>query len=144
MVHFNWTQLIPGVGHELVHVATGLVVSGMLISIAIVGRLALGNGEKAVVPANKVSIKGFMELITEFIVYLANLVMGKAGMKFVPMFAALFTFIFINNLMGLIPGMTPATDNMNTTFAVGLFSFVTYNLWGLKENEIITNYLLNK
>ena len=33
----------------------------------------------------------------------------------------------INNLVGILPGMTPATQNMNTAFAVGIFVFVTYN-----------------
>ena len=32
--------------------------------------------------------------------------------------------------------MTPATDNVNTTIAIGLFSFVAYNYYGFKEHGI--------
>jgi F-type H+-transporting ATPase subunit a len=52
------------------------------------------------------------------------------------MFASIFFFILVNNFVGLIPGMTPATDNLNTTIGVGLFSFVIYNFYGIKENGL--------
>ncbi len=136
MVHFNWTQLIPGVGHEYIHVATALIVSLFLIVFAVLGRVALGTGEAAIGPSGKLSIKGVFELITEFIVSLTVMVIGEKGRHYTPMFAAIFLFIFINNITGLLPGMTPATDNMNTTIAVGLFSFIIYNLFGLKEHGI--------
>ncbi|MBY0452853.1 MAG: F0F1 ATP synthase subunit A, partial [Bdellovibrionaceae bacterium] len=41
--------------------------------------------------------------------------------------------ILFNNLIGLIPGMTPATENFNTTFAFGVFSFIAYNFIGVKH-----------
>lgn len=136
MVHFNWTQLIPGVGHHYLHVATAILATSLLIIMAFVGRLALGSGEKAVVPAGKFSVKGFFEIIHEFVVGLSVQVIGEEGKKFAPMFAAIFFFVLINNLLGLIPGMTPATDNLNTTIAVGLFSFIAYNFYGFKEHGI--------
>jgi len=134
--HFNWMLLVPGVSHETVHVATGLAVGSMVVVGALAGRWALGSGEAAIVPAAKFSLKGVIELILEFIVGLSEMVIGEEGKKFVPMFAAIFLYVWINNLVGLIPGMTPATDNINTTFALGLFSFATYNYYGLKEHGI--------
>jgi F-type H+-transporting ATPase subunit a len=134
--HFNWLQLIPGVTHENVYVATGLTVGSALIVTAVAGRMALGSGEQAVAPAAKVSLKGIIELILEFIVGLAEMVIGEEGHKFVPMFAAVFFYVWVNNLVGLIPGMTPATDNINTTLALGIFSFVMYNYYGLKEHGL--------
>ncbi len=32
--------------------------------------------------------------------------------------------------------MTPATDNLNTTLALGIFTFVVYNYYGLKEHGL--------
>jgi F-type H+-transporting ATPase subunit a len=136
MTHFNWLQLIPNVTHEVLHVATAIAAGILLIVIAIAGRLALGKGDAAVAPASSFSLKGILELVTEFIVDLSELVIGDEGKKFVPMFSAIFFYVLINNFIGLIPGMTPATDNLNTTFAIGLFSFVIYNYYGLKENGI--------
>lgn len=136
MTHFNWTQLIPGVTHENVHIATAVATTGLMGLLALAGRLALGTGDKAVTPAGSISLKGFLEVITEFIVGLVDMVIGEHGRKYVPMFAAIFFYIWINNLVGLLPGMTPATDNINTTFALGLFSFAVYNFYGLKENGL--------
>ena len=62
--------------------------------------------------------------------------MGEEGRKFVPLFAAIFFYILFSNLFGLIPGLTPHTDNINTTFALGLVSFLAYNFFGLKENGL--------
>lgn len=134
--HFNWLHLVPGVSHETVHVATAVATSGLLVAAAFAGRAALGSGEKAVTPAGHFSFKGILELIVEFIVGLTDMVVGEDGRRFVPMFAAIFFYVWINNLVGLLPGMTPATDNINTTLALGLFTFITYNYYGFKEHGL--------
>ena len=136
MVHFNWLQLIPGVGHHYIHVATAMAVTLLIVLFAIVGRMALGSGEQAIQPAGKFSIKGIFEAILEFIISLIDMVVGERGRIYIPLFGSIFLFIFLNNIFGLVPGMTPATDNLNTTLAVGLFVFVAYNLLGLKENGV--------
>ena len=132
-MHFNWTQLIPGVGHHYIHVATLIIVFTVLILIGLRARVALGTGEQSIVPVGKISARGFFEMITDMIGGLADQVIGHHGRTFAPYFASLFTFILLNNFVGLIPGMTPATDNFNTTFAFGVFSFLAYNAVGLKE-----------
>ncbi|RYZ78588.1 MAG: ATP synthase F0 subunit A, partial [Proteobacteria bacterium] len=86
------------------------------------------------------SLRGIVELVTEFITSLIDTVIGHHGRRFAPMFASVFFFIFCNNLIGIIPGMTPATENINTTFAMGCFMFLTYNFLGIKENGVV-NYL---
>src|SRR3982751_4120422 len=101
--HFNWLMLVPGVTHENVYVATGAAMSGVLIATAIAGRAVLGKGEAALAPASKLSLKGVVELILEFIVGLADMVIGEEGHKFVPMFAAIFLFVWGQNLVGLLP-----------------------------------------
>lgn len=134
MVHFNWTQLVPGVHHDNLHVATAIVAGGILGVFALVGRMALGTGDQAVVPSGKFSLKGIFEVITEFIIGLVDMVIGEDGRKYTPFFAAIFFYVLINNFIGLIPGMTAATDNMNTTLALGLFIFAVYNVMGVKAN----------
>lgn len=131
---FNLTELIPGVGHEYTHVATAGIATAALVVTSFVARAALGSGEKAIIPTDKFSIRGLFELATEFMAGLVDMVIGHHGRKFIPMFASIFTFILVNNLIGILPGMTPATENMNTTLAMGIFVFLTYNFMGLKEN----------
>ncbi len=127
-------MLVPGVTHDNVHVATATAVGGILVATAFAGRAVLGSGDAAVAPASRFGLKGFIESILEFIVGIVDMVIGEDGRKYVPMFASIFFFVWVQNLVGLIPGMTPATDNINTTLAVGIFSFLVYNFYGLKEN----------
>lgn len=135
MSAFNWMSL--AVGHELEHVATAGAASAVLLVAGYYARTQVQkNDDQAVAPASRLSIKGIFELITEFILGMVDMVIGEHGRKYVPMFAAVFTFILFNNLIGVIPGMTPATEYMNTTLAMGLFMFVAYNFLGLKENGL--------
>lgn len=135
-MHFNWTQLIPGVGHHYTHVATLLIVTVVLALIGLRARATLGSGEAAVIPTGKFSVRGIFEILTETIGDVSTQVIGHHGRDFAPYFTAVFTFILFNNLIGLLPGMTPATDNFNTTFAFGIFSFLAYNVVGLKHGGL--------
>ncbi len=131
---FNWTQL--AVGHEYAHVAT-LGLSGVVfLGMGLYARKNLGTGDEAAAPASKFSIRGLLEINIEFISNLAHSVIGHNAAPYVPFFAAMFGFILFNNLLGVLPGMTPATENINTTFAFGIFSFLTYNYIGLKHGGL--------
>ncbi|MFN8790187.1 MAG: F0F1 ATP synthase subunit A [Bdellovibrionales bacterium] len=136
---FNWTQLIPGVGHEYAHVATLGIATAASVGLGMVARAQLGQGQVAVTPTSRFSIRGVFELITEFIYKLANQVIGHEGKHYVPYFSSVFFFILLNNYIGVLPGMTPATENINTTLAFGVFSFLAYNFIGIKKGG--THYL---
>lgn len=139
MGHFNWLQYFFHFDHQYTHVVMAAFVSVLILAIGAYARMSLGTGEVAVAPASKFSIRGFFELITETTYDLATLIIGHDGYKYVPLAASIFAFVLINNLIGLVPGMTPATDNLNTSFAIGIFSFVYYNYIGLKYEGL--NYL---
>lgn len=135
-MHFNWLQLLPGVGHTYAHVATLFATSALIALIGVVARVSLGKGQAAVIPTGKFSVRGIFEVLTEYIGGLSEQVIGHHGRVFAPYFTAIFTYILFNNLVGLIPGMTPATQNFNTTFAFGVFSFVAYNFIGIKHGGL--------
>lgn len=138
MVHFNWTQFIPGVGHHYIHIATAAIVTFLILILGLLAFSAI-KAAKSPAPSGHFNIKGVFEALTEFIVGLVDTVIGKHGRIYVPFFGALFFYILFNNLVGLLPGMTPATDNINTTAAVGLVSFLIYNTLGIKEHGFV-NY----
>ena len=133
---FSLTSLIPGVGYEYAHVATAGIVTLGLTAVALKARRDLGSGEKAIAPVGNFSIRGVFELITEFITGLSDSIIGHHGRAYVPLFASVFLFTVVNNYVGVIPGMTPATENMNTSFAMGVFIFIAYNYIGLKTNGL--------
>jgi F-type H+-transporting ATPase subunit a len=128
------TSLIPGVGTEYSHVATFAIASVGAIALGFLGRAQLGVGEFSVAPASRFSVRGLFELLTEFIQGLSDMVIGEHGRSYVPLFASVFFFVLINNLIGVVPGMVPATENLNTTLGMGFIIFAYYNYMGLKEN----------
>jgi F-type H+-transporting ATPase subunit a len=130
------TSLIPGVGTEYAHVATFAIASVGAVTLGFIARSQLGSGEYSVAPASTFSIRGLFELLTEFIQGLTDMVIGEHGRHYVPLFASIFFFVLINNLVGVIPGITPATENLNTTLGMGLIIFLYYNYMGLKENGL--------
>lgn len=131
---FNWTQIIPGVGHEYSHIATAGIVSTALIASSVAAKVALGSGQHSVIPAGQFSLRSLFEMCTEFIVGLVDMVIGHHGRNYIPMFSAVFTFVFVNNLVGVLPGMSPATENINTSLGMGVFMFLFYNFEGLRVN----------
>lgn len=128
--HFTWFDLL-GVGHHYTAVAAAVTATILIVLLSVVGRLALGSGEAAIEPAGQLTIKGFFEAFVEFMAGVVHQVLGHHSEHLIPMFGALFFYIVFNNLLGLIPGMTAATSDINSAFSIGLFSFVAYNAIGV-------------
>jgi len=116
------------------HTATALLVMMGLLLFALRARQQLATVTDPVVPDDGFSARNIAEVITEFITNLSESVIGHDGPKYVPLFASLFVFILGSNLIGLIPGFTPPTDNFNVTLALGVVSFVAYNYYGLQAH----------
>jgi F-type H+-transporting ATPase subunit a len=57
-----------------------------------------------------------------------------------PLLAAIFIYVFLSNLLGVIPGFLPPTSNINTNLAIGLTVFIYYNAMGIKRTGF-KNYL---
>ena len=136
VVDFNWFELIPGVTSENAYVATSIAVTGLLVVVSLAARFALGSGDTAIAPADRLSLKGVFEVVVEALISFNDMVLGPEGRAFTPLFGAIFVYILASNLIGLVPGMTPPTENFNTTLSVGLFSFVIYNYYGFKEHGV--------
>lgn len=130
--HFTWFDA-AGVSHAHTYVAANITVTALLVVFSFAAKAALGTGEKAVVPAGSLSIKGFSETLVEYIDDLVTSVLGAGTRNYVPLFGSIFFFVIMNNLFGLLPGMTAATGNINAALAIGAFSFVVYNVMGVKQ-----------
>lgn len=131
--HFTLFDL-ANISHENTVFAANMTVTALVVLYSFAARFALGKGDYAVVPASKFSLKGFTELLVEFIDTLTSDVIGAKARQFMPMFGAIFFFIAFSNLFGLIPGMTAGTSNINVAFAIGVFSFLAYNFIGIKHS----------
>jgi len=71
----------------------------------------------------------FIDGLEDFTVSL----MGEEGRKVYPVLCALFLFIAMQNLLGLMPGCDAPTANVNTNIGMAVFVFVYYNYLGIKR-----------
>lgn len=143
---FNWLSLIPFMKehdniHHYGHVFMAVAVTILILITSLIARIqlaaALKREDEGLVPDEKLTFRNFFEIVAEKLYGLAENVMGKDGAeKYFPIVGALFLFIFVSNIVGLIPGLLPPTDNLNTTFALGAFVFLYYNYVGLRENGL--------
>ena len=111
----------------------GFTILAMAIALSI---LYLFKEPKAI-PQNpgQVLLEGYLNFVRQLLV--ENI--GKEGLKYVPLVAALGLFIFFSNLFTLIPGFDAPTANLNTTLALGLIVFFYYNWEGIRKHGV--NYL---
>lgn len=56
---------------------------------------------------------------------------GHNGRKYARILGPVAFFILVANLLAFIPGFQPPTSDLNTTFALGVMSFLMYNLVGI-------------
>ena len=57
---------------------------------------------------------------------------GEEGRWFFPIIATIFLYVFIGNLIGLIPGFFPPTASINTPLSCALVVFVVTHFIGIK------------
>jgi F-type H+-transporting ATPase subunit a len=56
--------------------------------------------------------------------------------KYLPLVATVGSFVFISNVVGIIPGFESPTSNINVTLPLALVVFFYYNYEGIRENGV--------
>lgn len=138
---FNWIHYVPFLNALPVHVAMALLIGAVLVFCTFVARTQLlrtmQTPDGALVPEDRLTFRNFFEIVAENLYKLTEMVLGHHDAPiYFPVIGTLFIFIFTANLIGLIPGFLPPTDNLNTTLALGTFVFAYYNYVGLKAHGI--------
>jgi F-type H+-transporting ATPase subunit a len=119
------------------HVAAALLVGLILLLVGSRARTQLNAAEGGgVVPEAGISVRNIIEMFLEAVYGQMKSIIGPEASRYFPVIATLALYILICNLMGLIPGFLPPTDNWNTTFACAFFVFIYYNYHGLRVNGI--------
>ena len=132
---FTWYQLLgfSNVPHWIVG---SLVVFSILTILSAAVYMALQKRGASLVPEKRGSLVHFFDLVVERLLQLSESVMGEEGKKFFPLIGALFIYILVSNLLGLIPGFLPPTNNLNTNFACALTVFIFYNYQGFRAHGL--------
>lgn len=110
------------------HVVFSWVVMLVLVAVGVVAAR-----RPALVPGG---LQNALEAVLEFVQRLVDDVIGPEGHRFVPLVATLGLYIFAGNLLGLVPGFTAPTDNVNTTASCALVVFCTYHWIGIRKHGL--------
>ncbi len=79
-----------------------------------------------------------MESYLEGVISMGKDVIGEEkAKKYLPLIATLGLFIFVANMMGIIPGFESPTGNINMTLALALVVFFYYHYEGIKKSGVI-------
>ncbi len=122
----------PGIHH--IYMGVFVFILLLIMGVRYKGTLA-SLKEKAIVPDKKMTLRNFVEIICDGTLAMMSGVMGeKAARYFLPFIGTLAFFILFSNLIGLVPGFLPATDSLNTNFAMAIPVFLATHYYGLKTN----------
>jgi len=81
-------------------------------------------------------LQQLLEIGVESINAMLDGFIGKNGRKYFPVMAGFAFFILASNLITNVPGFQPPTSDLNTTVALGLMSFLTYNAIGIRNQGL--------
>jgi F-type H+-transporting ATPase subunit a len=115
-----------GVAHAAAY--THVTYTWLVMLILIVSALFLAKKIK-LVPEGR---QNFFEVVIDGLENFMVGITGPEGKFFFPFVATLFLFIFVSNLIGLVPGCFSPTANLNTTLAMALCTFVLTHIIGVK------------
>ncbi len=123
--------------HSVEHVVFGVVAFVIALLLAIATGRELRKRIEDPVPAPRFTLGSFIEMILDAAFGVMSDLSGREkAVQFLPLIGALGVFILISNLLGLIPGFAPATDNWNTNVAMAIVVFFYYHYMGFKYHGV--------
>jgi F-type H+-transporting ATPase subunit a len=111
------------------HVVMEILVAILLVALLFFLRARLSVDKPGVT-------QHIFEILRDFVVGEADDQVGHDGRHHVTLFMALFLFVLLGNLIGLIPGFISPTQAIWVPAGCALVAFVYYNIVGLKKNGL--------
>jgi F-type H+-transporting ATPase subunit a len=113
----NFAQAYP-------HVIYSWVVMIILIALSVVAAKSVTLIPSKAQNVFELLISGMEEFMIE--------ITGEEGRWLFPLIATVFIYIFVANLIGLVPGFMPPTANLNTTLSCALVVVIFTHVIGIK------------
>ncbi len=130
---FMWLEGITQSLNQPDHVVTFAIMCVLFLILGIIYRAKTSNVEKALVPDKGITFRNIYEFFGDFIYNLSKSTIGeKEGPEYFRFFMFYFLLIFMSNLIGLVPGFMPPTENLNTGLGLGILVFLYYNWHGIR------------
>ncbi|MBI5967311.1 MAG: F0F1 ATP synthase subunit A [Deltaproteobacteria bacterium] len=133
---FIWFSFLPLLSNLPPQVSIALFVLAVLTLLAYLGfrQVASSDPAEALIPSDRLTLRNIFELLAEAILKFVDDIIGPRGREFLPLIGTLGFFILFSNLLGLVPGFLPPTDNLNTTVACALIVFFATHYYGIKAH----------
>jgi len=100
----------------------------ILVALSFAVRSKLAGPDGGLLPDEGITLRNLVEVVVEGLATLGRQTIGHEYRKFFPLVGAIFFFILISNLLGLVPGVGGASSDINTGFAWAIIVFCVY--WG--------------
>lgn len=126
-------------GHVTVNhvLMTGVVVVLLAVIALWVRRSYSGSREDVVLPDDGLTWRNFIEFTFDYMLeQMSQLMPREAAKEYLPLIVTLTLFILFSNLLGLVPGFLPPTQNLNTSLALAVGVFFSYNAIGFGHNGL--------
>jgi F-type H+-transporting ATPase subunit a len=114
--------------HAYPHVIYSWVVMAILIIFGAIAAKGVG-----LIPKKG---QNFFEIIVSGIEDFMVDITGEEGRWLFPLVATIFIYIFVGNLIGLVPGFFPPTASLNTTLSCALVVVVFTHIIGVKYHGV--------
>lgn len=75
--------------------------------------------------------QNFLEMVVTYLLNQIDSTMGPNGRKLTSLIITLFLFLVVSNEMGLVPGLTSPTNDINTTLGLALMVIVLVHVLGM-------------
>jgi F-type H+-transporting ATPase subunit a len=133
---FEWVHVIPGLKMLPAHLSHTIIVMLFLVPLVWSVSRKLRNIDLDVIPPRRFGALAFFEMLYEAVLDLATGILGHHAPRFMYLVGGLGVYILFSNLLGIIPGLAPPTDNVNTTAACALTVFFASHYYGFKEQGL--------
>jgi F-type H+-transporting ATPase subunit a len=138
---YNFFTNASHVFHIPAHTIALTFGSLVFLAIGIYYRAKVSTVANVVIPDKGISVRNIVESLAQMMMNTARSVMGEESTKrYFPYVIFVFCFILITNVMGVFPGSMSPNQNLNTTLALGIFTFIYFNFQGIRAVGFV-NYM---
>lgn len=138
---FSWFHLVPGVesgtlfpfAHDHGYTVLGACFASVLVilfALVVRGQLNKAMSREGIARYHadeKLSLLTVAEVLVGALMGLMDDVMERKYTRaFLPLIAGLFFYIFTCNILAIVPGFQPPTDNINTNIGMAVVVMLTY------------------
>jgi F-type H+-transporting ATPase subunit a len=133
---FSIVNTIPLLNLLPWHVAYAIIVIVILMIVAALGARGIRQEKRSYLADGRLTFRTAGEVIVESLLKLVKEQMGPRGPEFILIIGTLALFIFLSNILGMIPGFQSPTSNINTNAACAVTVFVLTHYYGFREHGV--------